>query len=167
MIPCISLWQPWASAIVTPHPNNSERGIKEYETRHWDTKVRGRILVHAAKKWDHENMTLHLNNPAFKMWRGYIGENPPRGAIVGSVEILDMITSEKFIADGPLLSSDARTEFYLGNWGHGRYGWKLARPVLFDKPIPYRGQQGFWKVPIEEVPEEYRHLFQSAQGSLL
>ena len=36
-------------------------------------------------------------------------------------------------------------ELLFGDFSEGRYAWKLANPVLFEKPIPARGHQGFWK----------------------
>jgi hypothetical protein len=39
----ISMWQPWGSLWLSP--------AKRHETRHWQTRHRGRLLVHAAKKF--------------------------------------------------------------------------------------------------------------------
>ena len=38
----LSLWQPHAQAIAA--------GLKPYETRHWPTRYRGPIAIHAAKR---------------------------------------------------------------------------------------------------------------------
>lgn len=38
----ITLWQPWASLIAL--------NLKQYETRSWSTKYRGKIAIHAAKR---------------------------------------------------------------------------------------------------------------------
>ena len=35
----------------------------------------------------------------------------------------------------------------MGHYAPGRYAWTILDPVLFAEPIPYRGQQGFFKVP--------------------
>lgn len=42
----ISIQQPWAWLIVN--------GFKDIENRDWPTKFRGRILIHAGKKIDHD-----------------------------------------------------------------------------------------------------------------
>jgi hypothetical protein len=42
-IKCISLWQPWASLVAV--------GAKRIETRGWATAYRGRLGIHAAKRW--------------------------------------------------------------------------------------------------------------------
>lgn len=40
-IKALSLWQPWATAIAC--------GAKRIETRHWSTKYRGPLAIHAAQ----------------------------------------------------------------------------------------------------------------------
>lgn len=42
----LSLWQPWATLIAI--------GEKRVETRGWETRYRGRLAIHAAKKWNRE-----------------------------------------------------------------------------------------------------------------
>ncbi len=42
----ISIWQPWASLIAI--------GAKQIETRSWATGYRGLLVIHAAKRWEHE-----------------------------------------------------------------------------------------------------------------
>lgn len=158
-VPVISLWQPWASAIVTPHPKAPERGIKEYETRSWSTKLRGRILIHASRKVVIIDPLSQLGECADKLMLARGSAKLPFGAIVGSVEVVDIITSKHFHADGPKLSRSPVSEFHWGDWSEGRFGWKLANPVAFDEAIPYKGQQGFWRLPLLAIPEKYRNDF--------
>ena len=40
----LSIRQPWASLIVA--------GIKDIENRSWVTNYRGKLLIHAAQKFD-------------------------------------------------------------------------------------------------------------------
>jgi ASCH domain len=42
-LPCISILQPYAWLIVNGH--------KDIENRGWPTRFRGRILIHAGKKY--------------------------------------------------------------------------------------------------------------------
>lgn len=35
-------------------------------------------------------------------------------------------------------------ERVLGDYSPGRFAWVLQNPVMFDKPIPARGKQGWW-----------------------
>lgn len=44
----ISLWEPWASLIRT--------GAKTFETRSWETKYRGLLLICAAKSAGHRKI---------------------------------------------------------------------------------------------------------------
>ncbi|MCC6426255.1 MAG: ASCH domain-containing protein [Phycisphaerales bacterium] len=53
---CISLWQPWATLVSL--------GEKRVETRSWETKYRGPLAIHAAKKWDRRLEELSVTNPA-------------------------------------------------------------------------------------------------------
>ena len=32
-----------------------------------------------------------------------------------------------------------------GDYSPGRFAWVLQNPVMFDKPIPARGKQGWWE----------------------
>ena len=52
------------------------------------------------------------------------------GALIGEVDIIDCVTESK------------------SPWFVGRYGFTLTNPKLYDKPIPYRGQLGFFEVTV-------------------
>lgn len=43
--PALTLWQPWASLVAA--------GVKTVETRHWSTKYRGPLIIHAAARRAH------------------------------------------------------------------------------------------------------------------
>jgi hypothetical protein len=123
----LSIRQPWAWAIM--------HGGKDIENRDWPTKIRGRVWVHAS-----QGMTSAEYDEFYFMVRyDFGGRNelletfPPkasliRGAIIGSVEIVDCVTE----SDSP--------------WFFGKYGFVLKDPRLFPKPIPYRGRLGFFEV---------------------
>lgn len=161
LVPLLSLWQPWATAYVTPHPEYPDRAIKEYETRHWNTKVRGIVLVHASKKWDKLTKDELNNNTSFKKYSSLF-DNVPLGKIIGFVEIEDVITSERFHKEGVNLSKTAVDEFWFGNWEPGRFGFKSKNPVLFDSNefVPFKGMQTpFVRIPLSTIPEKYHHHF--------
>lgn len=125
----LSIQQPWAWLIV--------QGIKPVENRTWSTKVRGRVLIHASKKFDHNGFMWLANN----WWRyklpSAVGDMCDRmknfkdfetGGIVGSAEITDCVTAHP----SPFFS--------------GHYGFVLANA----KPLPFRplrGQLSFFEVP--------------------
>lgn len=131
----LSIRQPWASLIL--------KAGKDIENRDWPTKVRGRILVHAAKgmtRAEHED-AIHFAvaairarpmegaKPTTLRERGFSHEDLARGGIIGSVEIVDCVQA----SDSP--------------WFVGRYGFVLRDP----QPLPFtpwRGQLGFFDVPM-------------------
>lgn len=166
-ITCLSLWQPWASALVTPHKDIPDRAVKQFETRSWDKQIRGRILIHAAKKIiaPSEYIPQELAvRTAFLSDMDYVKSKMqagtcPYGAIIGSVFVERVITSNDFIVSGPAFSSTPINEWGWGDWRPGRFGWQCAKPVLFDELIPFKGQQGPWKVPLSTIPEKYHQHF--------
>lgn len=131
----ITLWQPWASAIAL--------GLKTYETRGWSTKVRGPILIHAAKRWTPaerefcSNMASFFNRPDL--------ENPSLGAIVAMADITSVHSTED------IRDNLSETELAFGNYEDNRFAWGLENIRAFEEPIPYKGGQGFFKVPSDIV----------------
>ena len=123
----ISVRQPWASLILLAG--------KDIENRTWETRVRGPILIHAAKGMTKRE---YLDAMDFADANGTrrIGHlldafepgNLPRGGIIGSVNLADCV----YQSDSP--------------WFQGPYGFVLRdpKPLPF---IPFKGQLGFFDVP--------------------
>ena len=126
----LSIKQPWAWLICA--------GYKDVENRTWwlhmppllnhpsyANNVPMRIYVHAGKEID--KLTLKDFDRIYDKighgvgWHSY-------GAIIGEVTITGCVDH----SDSP--------------WFVGPYGFTLSNPVLYDKPIPYRGQLGFFEV---------------------
>lgn len=127
---CISLWQPWATLCVL--------GIKCNETRHWATKHRGPLLIHAAKK-PVVGYALDLHKDLmtrFNVKTGILAY----GAIVGQVELVNCREVE-LVRDHLL-----ERELLCGNYGDGRFAWLFHSPKKFERPIPCRGFQRMWNV---------------------
>lgn len=119
-----TVFQPYAFAIVA--------GLKGYETRPRRTNIRGRVAVHAAKRiWSVEDMEIlyHL-----------LPTDWPQdfGAVIGTVEIADCVPVEEIV------DSLTASEKLFGDYSPGRFAWVLKDPVRFEKPIPARGNQGWW-----------------------
>lgn len=124
----ISIRQPWAWLIINAG--------KDIENRDWPTRLRGRVLVHAAKGMTHDEYESAIDTAR------YAGESRPfppgltlpafnkidRGGVFGSVEIFDCVTE----SDSP--------------WFFGRYGFALRdpKPLAF---MPFKGALGFFDVP--------------------
>src|SRR5689334_12936841 len=104
----LSLHQPWAT-LMALH-------IKTIETRGWQTKYRGPLAIHAAKRvvaWEELSPFL----------RDYIVELDapmPLGAIVAVVELYDCLGVATLTAKYPDL---IQHEQAFGNFTPGRFGW--------------------------------------------
>lgn len=123
----ISIRQPWAWLIVN--------GYKDIENRSWNTKYRGRVLVHAAKgmtrkEYDEACMMIvdrliSVDIPDF--------EDLQRGGIVGYTHIVNCVDT----SDSP--------------WFFGPKGFILST----SEPLPFypmRGRLGFFDTPLQVVP---------------
>lgn len=117
----LSILQPWAWLIVN--------GFKDVENRGWHTNYRGRVLVHAGKKYgprihaeDVEEMRtfFRIDLPPFDQMQ--------IGGIVGETEIYGCVRDSK----SKWASADC-WHFQLRN----------SKPLPFE---PYRGQLGFFRV---------------------
>lgn len=126
----LSIRQPWAWLIL--------HGGKDIENRNWPTKVRGRVLMHAAKgctraEYEDAGIFTILSDPRNVPAVPQLAQLQ-RGGIVGSVEIVDCVRT-----------SDSR-------WFVGEYGFVLRdpRPLPFT---PFKGSLGFFNVPREALAE--------------
>lgn len=145
----ISLWEPWASLIRT--------GAKTWETRSWETKYRGRLLICASKAgisklelisylsmWPFQGgLAPLIGKPldlAAKTWPGIKMEHLNFGKAVAIVEILDCKPTGKMTQD------EIGTDRPFGNFETGRYGWKLNLLRKDFIPFPVKGSQGFFDV---------------------
>ena len=129
----ISIWQPWAYALVTR--------IKKIETRSWTTNHRGPLLIHAAKRFP-------ATAKDFAMTERTLGRCPARlpfGVIIGFVNLADIKRTEDVVQEISAL------ERLYGNYSSGRYAWITGSCKLFESPIPFTGRQGIFNVPDEIV----------------
>lgn len=121
---CLTIRQPWAWLILNAG--------KDIENRTWPTRVRGRVLVHAAKGCTQDEYWEAYDFARTARDEKYAGLLLPalkhleRGGVIGSVEIADCVDS----SDSP--------------WFVGDYGFVLRNP----KPLPFqacKGALGFWR----------------------
>ena len=145
----LSLLQPWASLVVLGH--------KHIETRSWNTKYRGKLLIHASGKKGHvdlrEDEFYKHYCPLYERNKIEAIEKLPIGSIIGKVNLLEVITTERAreligeksnIFNEEFLKGNKEKELAFGDYSEGRYAWLLSDPVLFKKPIPAKGQLGIW-----------------------
>jgi hypothetical protein len=141
----ISLLQPWASLVILPNPNKPHTAEKEYETRSWQTKVRGPIAIHASKGFPKECQALMDREPFRSVFARHGITKPsdlPTGAIIGVVNWADCITTETadFIIDDQ--------ERAFGDYGPKRYAHLLTNPRRLARPRECKGALGFWTIPV-------------------
>lgn len=143
----LSIQQPFASLIMLGH--------KKIETRSFATKIRGEILIHASLGKLYKK--IPDTDPFWQHYYDLFEENEieaieklTAGAIIGKVELVDtfwigteVIRPKCVIRKGnqwPL----SHQEISFGNYTTGRFGWLVSNPIILDKPIPAKGQLGFW-----------------------
>lgn len=131
----ITLYQPWAYFVA--------QGLKQYETRGWPTAYRGFLAIHAAKRdprefaeWVQGGFTREHWLSMTMNWGEQL-ERLPVGRIVGVVLLTDCQPAQH------LETSLSPLERHLGDYGPGRFAWKLAHPIAVG-PWPARGMQGLW-----------------------
>jgi activating signal cointegrator 1 len=144
IIKAISLWQPWASLWLSPN--------KLHETRHWKTPHRGRLLVHATKQMVFD-VGANLEDILLSEYGGHWGMDLPRGAIIGMVDLIDCIPTERIVTNFRW-TVEEQIDNACGNFDDGRFGWRRGTYWKFREPIPYRGRQSIFSVPHEVVAEQ-------------
>lgn len=135
----ITLHQPWASLIAL--------GIKEYETRNWNTPYRGEILIHAAKKtitqpsldWFKNNFSYVPGEAIAK-----IQQQPNYGCVVAHGYLADCLqmTSADPQEGQICIYKPSLLEQALGCWDEGRYALRLEAVTALQTPIPFTSRQG-------------------------
>ena len=120
----ISVREPWASCILSHG--------KDVENRCWPCPkniIGTTVLIHVGVNADHDGIA-YLKE---------VGRMPaqllPLGHIVGKVDIV-----------GCVMRSGSK-------WFSGPYGFELANPVAFKKPLRYRGKLKFFVVPANIVSQ--------------
>lgn len=167
----LSFWQPWASAIV-----DGPKAIDNRPRRPPLDMIGKVFYIHAAKKWDQGMYVDVLRIWSNHLPRGSIdqyaptqalmiscfNERPsvfqeqmhklfPFGALIGTARLVGVVDPKKN-PDTTHLTSRARSIFNKAReeWFFGtQYGLILDEREPLPEPIPCRGHQGPWWVPIE------------------
>ena len=113
----LSLKQPWAELIL--------QGKKKIEIRKWNTKFRGRFLIHASK------------NPDEIAMKKFGFNDLSCGFIVGEAELIDV---KEYKGENEF---ERDKNLHLADDSWGNYGF-ILKNVKRIKPIPAKGNLGFW-----------------------
>ena len=129
---CISLWQPWASLMAL--------NLKTVETRHWNTNVRGKIYIQAAKtrggiKSLHPLTAIKIDD-ALGVETEEMFDKLPFGKLICHGELTSCIDSEKALDLYP-------SQEHFGDFSKGRFGHIYNNLTRID-PIGVKGAQGFF-----------------------
>lgn len=140
----LSLIQPYATLIAL--------GYKRNETRSFNTKHRGPLMIHASAgkpKWARE---VCESDPIIKgilTKHGLTFDTLPRGVIVAVTRLLRpcrIVSKRSSPFDAYELTADqlSPTEYACGDYTHGRFAWPLIDVQVLPEPIPAKGSLGLW-----------------------
>lgn len=122
---CLTLWQPWASAIAL--------GFKTIETRPWGVGYRGPLGIHAGKSWDREAARLL---PDAAVEHGALR----RGALIAVADLADVYRcTNQADWDAEISRHQCPSDWFQAP----KYFWDL-RDIQEIEPVPLRGWQGLW-----------------------
>lgn len=135
IVKTLTIHQPWAELLA--------RGYKKLETRSWNTKYRGVLLIHASQ--------TPSTDYSFSLPEGF----PPAdqiycGAIIAIAQLTRTFTISCNRARGFLIGQFGRMEDAYGDLSAGRFAWWIGNAMPIE-PIPARGKQGLWN---GEIPDE-------------
>lgn len=138
----LTVYQPFASLIVLP---DSDPRRKRHENRKWYTDYRGPLLIHAGKSrdWLDESEDGTLD----ESWNMPIADMP-FGAIVGVCRMIDCPRAERLVAD--YSAYEKADEQHI----EGPYCWTLTDVRKFESPIPWKGAQGLFDIPVNGAVED-------------
>ncbi len=136
----LCLWQPWASLIPL--------GFKLIETRSWQTKHRGDLLICSALKHSKEQEDWFYAN-IHPLTKNLHYKELPFGAAVAIVDLFDCVCM-----DQEMITRQRPLEKLVGNWQVGRYAWHLRniRPIT---PFRVTGKQSLFEVDVN-LQRSYR-----------
>ena len=137
----LSIWQPWATLIMTGH--------KRIETRGWAApySIRGQRIAIAATKTIRAEQRHAAQEPHFREHYSATGLPSicelPLGCILGTV----VIDGCREIDSELMQRLDSREEAF-GIYAPARFAWFLRDPQPLPAPITVRGAQGLWNYPV-------------------
>lgn len=142
----LTLTEPWASLVAL--------GLKSIETRGWPTYHRGRIAIHAGKKFTGDDLEWLLTTPAafvplndagldIDQFRPSRSFQTTRGCVIATARLTACVQFDLGMVER-IGRHYGANELLFGNFSKGRYGFVLADVIRLSEPIPAVGSLGFW-----------------------
>lgn len=151
----LTLWQPWATLIALKK--------KTVETRSWappERYVGARLAIHASKNMPAEGEAALETEPFLS---ALAGRELPCGVIVATATLARvapaMAAQHQMLSRASRAEDDMRRvqcELAFGDYGEGRFAWKLLEIVPMEPPVPCKGAQKLWTVPFGVASEIQR-----------
>lgn len=151
-IKALPLWQPYASLVAYGHKRVETRG---FPPRRLGLAAGQRIAIHACKT-DRALWLCGIDGPDEFLDRLPNNfpwpEDLPLGALVATC-VLDRAT-EITEQSAAALRELKPQEHAFGDYAPGRWAWVLRDIERLPKPIPFRGSQGTFDVPLSLLGDD-------------
>lgn len=150
----LTLHRPWPSAIFYSQLDDSV-APKRIENRCW--RIPGSDLdrwvgVHAGQTFDSAAATKVRNTTG---WKFPLKRNRHPEGIVGVVKFTNVHLSLSTVPEAQK------------RWFSGPYGWEMGASIWLPEPVPCRGWQGLWRVPIPDIAAIAEQLQANGSGLAL
>lgn len=136
---CLTVHQPWASAIV--------HGEKRIENRTMEppaTLIGEVLAIHAGKTFDVMGEVILRTELGFNS----VDFPDVRGAIIGVGRVIGFFTKANWCLRADHLTPTQRlariAELRQSPYYAGEFGWILDEVIALPEPVPCRGMQGIW-----------------------
>eukprot|EP00933_Yihiella_yeosuensis_P028865 TRINITY_DN22650_c0_g1_i4.p1 TRINITY_DN22650_c0_g1~~TRINITY_DN22650_c0_g1_i4.p1 ORF type:complete len:321 (+),score=55.41 TRINITY_DN22650_c0_g1_i4:41-1003(+) len=150
----LSLWQPLASFLA--------HGIQRVEGRGWNTAFRGKLWIHAGSKpVDKEDIerweSIYRDVFAADGMDAKMPEHYPTSALVGLVEVVDVVSADEF-SSWSSLPVGVRKE----GRAHGSgYLFLVEKHQRLAIPLKHTGQHKLWRLDQKFAANAFRGLLES------
>lgn len=159
----LTIRQPWATLLAIE--------AKAVETRSWQTKYRGPVLIHAGAGHTRAERELEEMEPFFAALGGHddgqerIATPLPRGQVLAVADLVDVIPTTTL---DELMQKHRRpcvqvnhpdhvpgykrlpaNERLFGDYAPGRFGWIFDHVQRLDNPVPASGALSLWTPPTD------------------
>lgn len=130
-----------ALSVRWPYAGLLMWGLKQFETRDWPTKYRGKLAIHCSKVYDH--VDRRMADELAREWpeiraRLQATRAIPLGCVLGIVELKEIYRTHEI---APRLTALERA---VGNYQPGRAAWHVKVLDVFPQPVPAVGKLGLW-----------------------